>query len=173
MQHSYIDNSLHSLAAELGGALVERGWRITTAESCSGGGIAAAITAVAGSSAWFEAGFVTYANRIKVQVLGVDEAVLATEGAVSRVVAEQMARGALAAAGADLAVAVTGIAGPDGGSTDKPVGTVWFAWALASGGCYSHCYVFEGDRAAVRYQTVVRALRGSLETCRHGLISSA
>lgn len=169
MQHIPVDTTLTSLAAELGGALGERGWRIATAESCTGGGIAAAITAVAGSSTWFEAGFVTYANRIKVQVLSVDEAVLTAEGAVSQAVAEQMALGALAAAGADLAVAVTGIAGPDGGSPDKPVGTVWFAWALAAGGCYSHCYVFEGDRAAVRYQTVVRALRGALEACYHGL----
>ena len=171
MQQS-VDSTLYDLAAELGGALAARGWRIAPAESCTGGGIAAAITAVAGSSTWFEAGFVTYANRIKVRVLGVDEAVLATEGAVSRPVAEQMARGALAAGGADLAVAVTGIAGPGGGSADKPVGTVWFAWALATGGCYSHCYVFEGDRAAVRHQTVVRALRGALEACRHGLPAS-
>ena len=168
MQQS-VDSTLYDLAAELGGALAARGWRIATAESCTGGGIAAAITAVAGSSGWFEAGFVTYANRIKVQVLGVDVAVLDAEGAVSRPVAEQMARGALAASDAELSVAVTGIAGPDGGSREKPVGTVWFAWALATGECYSHCYVFEGDRAAVRHQTVVRALRGALEACRHGL----
>src|SRR5690606_6844774 len=128
--HQPFDSALYSLAAELGGALADRGWQIATAESCTGGGIAAAITAVAGSSAWFEAGFVTYANRIKTQVLGVDGAILTAEGAVSRAVVEQMARGALTAAGADLAVAVTGIAGPDGGSPGKPVGTVWFAWAL-------------------------------------------
>lgn len=164
-----IDSTLYDLAAELGGALAERGWRMTTAESCTGGGVAAALTAPPGSSAWFEVGFVTYANRIKEQVLGVDAGVLEREGAVSRPVAEQMARGALRASDADLAVSITGIAGPGGGSREKPLGTVWFAWALATGDCYSHCYVFEGDRASVRHQAVVRALRGALEACRYGL----
>ena len=159
MSESTTGLTLQHLAAELGAYLVEQGWQVTTAESCTGGGVASAITAIAGSSQWFETGFVTYANSAKARLLGVSEATLAQEGAVSRAVVEQMAAGAKAASGADLAVAVSGIAGPDGGTPDKPVGTVWFAWADAAGGITSECYVYQGDRAQVRHQACVTALR--------------
>lgn len=151
------------LAAQaLGRALGKRGWRVATAESCTGGGIAAAITEVAGSSGWFEYGLVTYANRAKQQLLGVSEATLASEGAVSEAVVTQMVRGALMLSGADLAVAVSGVAGPGGGSPDKPVGTVWLAWGQRGNedvAVRARCCHFPGDREAVRAQTVWLALR--------------
>ncbi|MFA5495916.1 MAG: CinA family protein, partial [Porticoccaceae bacterium] len=153
-------------AAELGALLAARDWRVTCAESCTGGGVAAAITAVPGSSRWFEAGFVSYANSAKERLLDVRPATLAAWGAVSEAVVEEMARGALRAAGADLAVAVSGIAGPDGGSPDKPVGTVWFAWATASA-METACHRFPGDRDAVRQQAVAEALRGLIRLCRN------
>lgn len=151
--------TLTHLAAELGAYLSQRGWRVTAAESCTGGGVASAITAIAGSSQWFEVSFVTYANSAKVRLLGVNEQTLAEQGAVSRAVVEQMAAGAQTASGAELAVAVSGIAGPGGGSRDKPVGTVWFAWADAAGKVVSECYVYQGDRVQVRHQACVTALR--------------
>ena len=152
---------LEPLATALGQALKRRGWSVTCAESCTGGGIAAAITAVAGSSAWFNAGLVTYSNAAKTKLLGVDTEVLSTQGAVSEAVVRAMASGALPVAGADLAVAVSGIAGPDGGTAAKPVGTVWLAWA-GPAGVSAACHRFPGDRAAVRAQTVQAALVGLL-----------
>lgn len=152
-------DSITRLAGQLGGVLRERGWQVTTAESCTGGGIAEAITRIAGSSAWFEAGYVTYSNRQKTLQLGVPEALFVQVGAVSREVVEAMARGARQHSGAQLAVAVSGIAGPDGGSAEKPAGTVWFAWADADS-CYSVCRHFPGDRQAVREQAVALALHG-------------
>lgn len=154
-----LNDEAGQLAERLGLGLSARGWRVTTAESCTGGGVAEAITRVAGSSAWFEYGFVSYANRAKIALLGVSEASLANCGAVSEVVVRQMVEGALRAAGADLAVAVSGIAGPGGGSPDKPVGTVWFAWATADH-TQARCDHFAGDRAAVRQQAVNAALSG-------------
>lgn len=151
------------LSTRLGQALAAADARATTAESCTGGGVAAAITAVAGSSAWFEYGFVTYANRAKATLVGVDPAVIDRHGAVSEPVVEQMARGALAAAGANVAVAVSGIAGPEGGTPEKPVGTVWFAWARDDGGLATARRMFAGDRDAVRRQAVVCALQGLVE----------
>ncbi|MCW8307395.1 CinA family protein [Acidiphilium sp. PA] len=133
------------------------GLRVATAESCTGGMIAAALTDVAGSSAVFGFGFVTYANEAKVALLGVDAAMLAAEGAVSEAVARAMAAGARARSGAEVAVAVTGIAGPEGGSADKPVGTVWLATA-GRDGLVAARRVFAGDRAAVRAATVAWAL---------------
>ena len=147
------------LAARLGEALVARQLQVTTAESCTGGGIAEAITRIPGSSQWFEAGYITYSNRQKSLQLGVPEALFATVGAVSREVVEAMARGACTHSGAPLGVAVSGIAGPDGGNPDKPVGTVWLAW-LAHGQLFSCRCQFGGDRQAVREQTVARALEG-------------
>lgn len=150
-----------ALALRLGQALEARGWRVTTAESCTGGGIAAAITEVAGSSAWFEYGLVTYANDAKQRLLGVSAETLEAEGAVSEAVVRQMARGALSLAEADLAVAVSGVAGPGGGSPEKPVGTVWLGWSRSGEGSVesgARCCHFDGDRAAVRRQTVVAAL---------------
>ena len=149
------------LAAQLGQALQARQLQVTTAESCTGGGIAEAITRIAGSSQWFEAGYVTYSNRQKSLQLGVSEELFTTVGAVSREVVEAMACGARGRSGAQLAVAVSGIAGPDGGSPDKPVGTVWLAWGDAEQ-LYSQRCQFAGDRSAVRRQTVERALQGVL-----------
>ena len=140
-------------------ALRERGWTIATAESCTGGLIAAACTAVAGSSDWFERGFVTYSNDAKADMLGVDTALIAVVGAVSTEVAQAMAEGALAHSKAQLAVAVTGIAGPGGATPGKPVGTVWLAVAQAGGPTRAELLTLAGDRASIRAQTVHHALR--------------
>ena len=148
--------------AALAEALRSRGWRLATAESCTGGLIAAACTALAGSSDWFERGFVTYSNGAKTELLGVDAALIAAHGAVSEAVVRAMALGALQRAPVQLAVAVTGIAGPGGGSADKPVGLVWLAvaWATAEAAqVHSERMQLAGDRAAVRAQTVQHALR--------------
>ncbi len=158
--------TLHPLAQTLGTALGQRGWRLTAAESCTGGLVCAAITSVAGSSGWFERGFVTYSNAAKTELLGVDAALFPQVGAVSPEVAAAMASGALQRAGANLAVAITGIAGPDGGSADKPVGTVWFGLAQHAGGqtaCQTRRMRFDGDRAAVRLQAADYALRWALQ----------
>ena len=132
----------------LGEALRRRGWFMATAESCTGGLIAAACTSVAGSSDWFERGFVSYSNAAKTELLGVDAALIAAHGAVSEAVVRAMAQGALARAGVDLAVAVTGIAGPGGGSVDKPVGTVWLG--LARRGPAGDACVQRGKKSAVK-----------------------
>lgn len=146
------------LVLPLGTRLRARGWRLATAESCTGGLIAAACTAVAGSSDWFERGVVSYSNESKVELLGVDPALIATHGAVSEAVARAMADGALAHSRADLALAVTGIAGPGGATPGKPVGLVWLAWAQRGGATGARRLQFDGDRAAVRAQTVHAAL---------------
>lgn len=137
--------------------LMNSGRMIATAESCTGGMIAAACTDLAGSSRWFERGFVTYSNAAKAEMLGVPVALLTAHGAVSEPVARAMALGAVAHSRATVAVAVTGIAGPGGGSADKPVGTVWFGFAL-DGVCSSECQLFVGDRAAVRTATLQHAV---------------
>jgi nicotinamide-nucleotide amidase len=142
---------------ELAENLQKRGWMVATAESCTGGLIAGACTDLSGSSNWFERGFVTYSNAAKTGMLGVDAALIEAHGAVSEVVARAMAEGALRHSRAQVSVAVTGVAGPTGGSPDKPVGTVWFAWGVA-GHTTSEVQHFEGDRAAVRAQTVAHAL---------------
>jgi len=143
--------------------LLDRRWRMATAESCTGGWIAKCCTDLAGSSNWFERGLVTYSNRSKHELLGVDEETLEREGAVSRAVALQMADGARRRSHVDVALAVTGIAGPDGGSSDKPVGTVWFAWSLTGRPAEPERHVFAGDREAVRRQTVACALQGLID----------
>lgn len=148
-----------ALAEEVGRALQARGWGLTIAESCTGGAIAQAITAVPGSSAWFERGFVTYSNRAKTEMLGVDSALLARVGAVSEAIASAMAEGALAHSPAEVALAVTGIAGPGGGSPEKPVGMVCIAWAARARATCARTYYFSGDRQAVRAQSVQAALR--------------
>ena len=152
-----------ALAVALGAVLRRRGRTVATAESCTGGLIAGAITGVAGSSAWFERGFVTYSNDAKTEMLGVRPETLAALGAVSEAVAAEMAAGALARSRADLAVAVTGIAGPDGGSAAKPVGTVCFGWARRGGAVDAETRRFAGDRAEVRAATVEAALRGLID----------
>lgn len=150
------------LAACVGAALKGMDASLTTAESCTGGGIAEAITRIPGSSAWFGQAWVTYSNKAKARELGVQPDLLRQHGAVSEGVVRAMATGAAARAGATWAVAVSGIAGPDGGSPDKPVGTVWLAWAGPQS-VFAECCLFSGDRDAVRRQTVERALRGLLE----------
>ena len=145
------------LCVLLAEALLKKGFKLVTAESCTGGMIAAACTDLAGSSAWFERGFVTYSNDAKTELLGVEERVLRRAGAVCGPVAQAMAEGALAHSRAQVAVAVTGVAGPTGGSPAKPVGTVWFGFALPGQVVTEKCH-FEGDRAAVRQATVRHAL---------------
>lgn len=147
-----------SIAATLGQLLVNRQWIITTAESCTGGSIASAITSIAGSSKWFEQGFVTYSNNAKQQQLGVAESVLIEHGAVSEAVVRAMAMQACDKAGANVAIAVSGVAGPGGGSIEKPVGTVWLAWTIQNAGTTTKCYQFKGDRNAVRAQAVSMAI---------------
>ncbi|GGU81054.1 hypothetical protein GCM10009504_42260 [Pseudomonas laurentiana] len=150
------------LAARLGERLRRFNAHVATAESCTGGGIAEAITRIPGSSAWFEAGYVTYSNAQKTRQLGVPEALFGQVGAVSQEVVEAMVRGAQAASGARFAVAVSGVAGPDGGSVAKPVGTVWLAWADGEHVTTERRY-FDGDRESVRRQTVIAALDGLLQ----------
>lgn len=151
------------VAVAVGEALLARGARLATAESCTGGWIAKVLTDVAGSSAWFERGWVTYSNAAKQEELAVSPELLLASGAVSEPVVLAMAMGALERAGADFAVAVSGVAGPGGGTVEKPVGTVWTAWAWRSDGvamARAACRHFPGDREAVRRQTVVFALDG-------------
>jgi nicotinamide-nucleotide amidase len=152
------DERTTQLAVVLGDRLLARGWLLATAESCTGGGIACAVTEIAGSSAWFDRGFVTYSNAAKVELLGVPPAILETRGAVSEETALAMAAGALARSTARLAVAVTGIAGPAGGSPAKPVGTVCFGYAGLGLVAFARRRHFDGDRAAVRARTVHAAL---------------
>jgi len=156
------DAALAALVERLAAALTARGWLMATAESCTGGWIAKCCTDRAGSSDWFESGVVSYSNRAKQDLLGVGGATLARAGAVSRVVALEMAEGVQRRTGTQAAVAVTGIAGPDGGTADKPVGTVWFGWAVAGRSVEAERLVFAGDREAVRRQTVAHALQGLL-----------
>jgi nicotinamide-nucleotide amidase len=150
------------LVLALARELKNRGWMMATAESCTGGLIAGACTDVSGSSDWFERGFVTYSNAAKTGLLGVPAELIEKHGAVSEPVARAMAAGALAHAPVQLTVAVTGVAGPTGGSADKPVGTVWFGWATPAGTFTEH-QRFDGDRAAVRAATVRHALAGLLQ----------
>jgi len=154
-----VEPLMQSLAHSVARALLRSGTTLTTAESCTGGLIAAACTAVAGSSDWFERGFVSYSNAAKIEALGVDAALIAAHGAVSGEVARAMAAGALRHSHADIAVAVTGIAGPGGATPGKPVGTVWLAWARRGSPAQAELLSLSGDRSAVREQTVVHALR--------------
>ena len=157
--------AVHALCAELATALLEREWKMATAESCTGGLIAASCTDLAGSSAWFERGFVTYSNDAKSELLHVDPAAIASHGAVSEVVARAMAFGALRHSHAQVSVAVTGVAGPSGGSAEKPVGTVWFGFSVA-GRLSSELLHFDGDRSAVREATVRHGLKRLLALLR-------
>lgn len=149
------------LVERLAQALTARGWMMATAESCTGGLIAGACTDRAGSSDWFERGLVTYSNAAKTALLGVPADLIAAHGAVSEPVARAMAAGARAHAPVQVSVAVTGVAGPGGGSAAKPVGTVWFGWATPQG-VETECVRFDGDRTAVRQATVAHALAGLL-----------
>lgn len=155
------DDALDALALEVGTRLQENRATLATAESCTGGLVAAAVTEIAGSSAWFERGYVTYSNAAKVEMLGVADALIAAHGAVSEEVARAMAEGARRVASATYALAITGIAGPGGGTAQKPVGTVCFAWASATQ-VTAATQRFAGDRRAVREQSTLHALQGLL-----------
>lgn len=161
--------TLDSLCSQLAEQLVARAWLLATAESCTGGMISATCTDLGGSSAWFERGYVTYSNRAKTELLGVDAQLIKRHGAVSEAVVRAMASGALAQSGAHITVAVTGVAGPSGGSLDKPVGTVWLAWATGDNVICSREW-FDGDRAAVRQATVRRAIEGLIALSQQSLI---
>lgn len=153
------DDRLNELSILTGQLLLRHHATVTTAESCTGGWIAKVLTDVPGSSAWFERAFITYSNEAKQQMVGVAETSLQQWGAVSEQVVKEMAAGALKEADADFAIAVSGIAGPDGGSADKPVGTVWFGFATSAGQRVAKRHIFQGDRDAVRRQTVALALQ--------------
>ncbi|QAU33677.1 CinA family protein [Janthinobacterium sp. 17J80-10] len=153
------------LAARVGDTLKARNLLLTTAESCTGGGVAQAITEIAGSSEWFDCGFVTYSNASKTDMLDVSAAAIALHGTVSEEIAAAMAEGALANSNAHVAIATTGIAGPGGAVPGKPVGTVCFAWSR-DGATHTERLVFQGDRQAVRTQTVAHALTGLLKFLR-------
>lgn len=146
--------TLKNLSAELR----SRGFVLTVAESCTGGGVAAALTELPGSSAWFERGFVTYSNTAKIDMLGIDPQLIEKDGAVSESVAMAMAQGALAHSRADVALSITGIAGPDGGSAQKPVGTVWFGMATREKPAEAFMRFFQGDRASIRQQAILSGL---------------
>ncbi len=154
---------MERLAAEVGEMLKARGLMLATAESCTGGGVAQAITDISGSSQWFERGFVTYANQAKVEMLGVREETLRQYGAVSEAAVREMAEGAWRRSHAGISLAVSGIAGPTGGTPEKPVGTVWFAWSVRDGVTVARRHLLAGDRAAIRAQSVRIALEGLLE----------
>lgn len=151
------------LAAHVGGLLKAHGLKLVTAESCTGGGVAQAVTGIAGSSAWFERGYVTYSNESKQELLGVSLDTLTRHGAVSEAVVREMAMGAIRRSRAQVSLAVSGIAGPDGGTPEKPVGTVCFAWCVKDRTCISRMHHLNGNRAEVRAQAARIALQGVAE----------
>lgn len=157
------DDTLRRLAEDLGKAAQSHHLSVVTAESCTGGWIAKTLTDVAGSSAWFDCGMAVYSYEAKQALLGVNPHTLEQHGAVSRETVVEMVSGALVHSAASLAVAVTGIAGPGGGTADKPVGTVWLAWKRRGGYPHAAVFHFDGDRESVRRQTVAAALRGLIE----------
>lgn len=150
---------LDALGREVGAALARSRAVLVAAESCTGGWIAKVVTDVPGSSQWFDRGFVTYSNEAKIELLGVAPATLEAHGAVSEATVREMARGALAGSRATMSVAVSGVAGPGGGSVEKPVGTVWIAWVWPAGEM-ARCFLFDGDRESVRLAAVQAALLG-------------
>ncbi len=158
-----VEKTAHTLVTKLARLLVLAGRSVVSAESCTGGGIASLLTSVPGSSQWFERGFVTYSNKAKEELLGVSAQTLSKQGAVSEAVAAEMATGALENSDADVSVSVTGIAGPDGGTAEKPVGTVCFGWAVRGHEAKTTRLVFTGDRQQVREQAVFRAVQGLLD----------
>lgn len=162
------DDTLRELATKLGDRLRAAGLTVATAESCTGGWIAKCITDIAGSSEWFDRGFVTYSNEAKTELLGVSESILAEHGAVSDDTVRAMAEGALERGRADLAVSVSGVAGPGGGTEEKPVGTVWFCWQRRGGEPMVRAVPFDGDRETVRRESVRAALWGLLGMAGNG-----
>jgi nicotinamide-nucleotide amidase len=162
LSDSASNSSINSIAQQVGEALRRIDKKLTVAESCTGGGIAESITSVAGSSQWFEYGYITYSNKAKIKLLGVEQQTLDTCGAVSEQVVEQMAGGALKSSDADYAIAVSGIAGPDGGTAEKPVGTVWICW-ITPEITRVEKYQLQGDRQAVRDQVIKISLQELLQ----------
>lgn len=158
---------MNQLAAQVGAVLQSHGMMLVTAESCTGGGVASAVTEIAGSSAWFDRGYITYSNQAKIDMLGVSPDTLARFGAVSEATVREMVEGALRLSQAQLALAVSGIAGPGGGTADKPVGTVWFAWGIKGGVNAARLHHLAGNRAEIRLQAVRIALQGVLELLDH------
>ena len=157
------DEELHQLATELGEKLRARGWMLATAESCTGGWVGQLLTSLPGCSHWYERGFITYANAAKVEMLDVPEETLATHGAVSEQTAAAMAAGALKHSHAQATLAISGIAGPGGGTRQKPVGLVCYGWALADGTVMSSTCRLDGDREEIRSRAVAAALRGLID----------
>jgi nicotinamide-nucleotide amidase len=157
------DEELHQLASELGDKLMNRGWMLATAESCTGGWAGQLITALPGCSNWYERGFITYANAAKIEMLGVPAETLAKHGAVSEETASAMAAGALAHSHAQATLAISGIAGPGGGTPKKPVGLVCYGWALADGTVMSSTCRLDGDREEIRSRAVAASLRGLID----------
>ncbi|WP_165474816.1 RNA 2',3'-cyclic phosphodiesterase [Legionella nagasakiensis] len=160
-----MSNAIYQLAEQLGTILLKRKIRCAVAESCTGGSLAAAITDVPGSSLWFDRAFVTYNNKAKEQMLAVSPQTIRSQGAVSEATARAMAHGVIAHSEAQVSVAITGVAGPDGGSSEKPVGLVWIAWAGDFQPIHSQCYIFKGNRITVRQQAVQVALQGLIQRC--------
>ncbi|MEZ5492174.1 MAG: CinA family protein [Gammaproteobacteria bacterium] len=160
-----IEENVRHLVKDVAGRFIEQELVLATAESCTGGWIAQVVTSLPGSSRWFDCGFVTYSNSAKQKLLGVPAGLLEENGpgAVSEETVRAMAAGAIAASSADVAVVTSGIAGPDGGSEEKPVGTVWFAWAHRDGRCKARIHHFDGDRYSVRLQSVEQAFKGIIE----------
>ncbi len=154
---------IEQLASNVGKKLKQRGWKVATAESCTAGGLAYWITSVPGSSAWFDRGFITYSNTAKEEMLGVSPLILATYGAVSEPTVREMADHALQKSQAHFSIAITGIAGPDGGSPEKPVGTVWFGWAAQNKNTQTRLDVFTGSRHDIREQAIQVALQQLLD----------
>lgn len=150
--------SITELAVIVGQVLKKHQWKLVTAESCTGGGLAYYLTTVPGSSDWFDRGFVTYSNISKQEMINVSEQTLKKWGAVSEQTAREMATGALHKSSADISMAITGIAGPDGGTLEKPVGTVWFAWQQINSGIKTQMHLLDGDRTAVREKAIELAL---------------
>lgn len=157
------EKACYTLAKQLGECLRQHQWSCSVAESCTGGSLAAAITDCPGSSLWFDRGFVTYSNQAKQDLLGVSVQTLTQYGAVSEQTVREMAEGALEKSAAQVTIAISGVAGPDGGTANKPVGTVWIAWSfLPSQKTVARCFLFQGNRATVRQQAVYEALAGML-----------
>ena len=157
------DEELHQLAAELADKLIARGWMLATAESCTGGWVGQLLTSLPGSSQWYERGFITYANAAKIEMLGVPAEIIDEHGAVSEETASAMAAGALAHSHAQATLAISGIAGPGGGTPQKPVGLVCYGWALADGTVMSSTCRLDGDREEIRSRAVAAAMRGLIE----------
>jgi nicotinamide-nucleotide amidase len=166
IMHMISDAELLQLTSQVAQHLLAVNWRLSVAESCTGGWLGKCCTDLAGSSIWFERGFITYSNQAKQDLLHVNESTIKQFGAVSEQTAREMVLGALAASTGDISVAITGISGPDGGTIDKPVGTVWFAWSNKYSVVQTQCCHFEGDRESIRRQAVKFALQGIIKNAR-------